>query len=370
MARRMVRNNKNAIDTASMIVSELRKKLPKEQDQSDVTLLSDVDVLADVTEWIPTGFPALDEILGGGWAVGRMSEVYGVEGCGKTALAHMALLAVQKQGGIAVLIDFEGELTKKRIVQYGINGAQLVYLRPDHGVQAWDQIMDIYTKLRANKPDAPFLIIWDSIAATPALSEEEEESAGDAHMADNARLNSKMLKKMTKRIQKIRAHLMFINQERDDIANKTPFKEPVTPGGKSVKYYMSQRIRMYRKNLKETVKGKPKVIGYECVCTTRKCRLAPPHQQAKFVLSFEYGPSPELSAFYALRDEKVLKLAGGRYKIPWYDKLIFAKQWMGLMDTDDDFYTAAMDAYRGLTYVEEGAEDAPDEDLNPADDED
>ena len=344
-------------------MSVLQKKLPKGADKSDVALLSEMQVLSEVKEWISTGFPNVDRSIGGGFAVGRISEVFGPEGSGKTALAHMAIRSCQEQGGIVVLFDFEGELTPQRMDQYGINREQLIYVRPDHAEQAWDMIFDTLDTLKAEAPDAPFLFIWDSIAMTPSKTENEHDSAEDQHHGGGGvpKVMSVELKRVVKPLQKVRAHILFINQERDKMGG-TKYDEPVTPGGRQVKYVASQRIRVNAYKFPSAAKrpkGTPPT-GLKVYVGTRKCRLCPPFQQTEYYIDFKLGPSPELSALYALREAGVLKMSGSYLKAPWYDGSFYAKEWMDLMEADDDFYDGAMEAYAELSRDERTV--SPDED--------
>src|SRR5215469_9360533 len=62
-------------------------------------------------EVIPTGAISLDVALGiGGLPRGRVVEIYGPEGSGKTTLALEAVANAQKSGGIAAFIDAEHAL--------------------------------------------------------------------------------------------------------------------------------------------------------------------------------------------------------------------------------------------------------------------
>lgn len=56
---------------------------------------------------IPSGCLTLDLALGGGWARGRVVEVYGPEASGKTTLALHAVAEAQRAGGQAVFVDAE-----------------------------------------------------------------------------------------------------------------------------------------------------------------------------------------------------------------------------------------------------------------------
>ena len=65
------------------------------------------DAVEDV-DVIPSGSIGLNYALGvGGYPRGRIIEIYGPESSGKTTLAIHAIAEVQKQGGIAAIIDAE-----------------------------------------------------------------------------------------------------------------------------------------------------------------------------------------------------------------------------------------------------------------------
>jgi len=61
-----------------------------------------------VTEVVPTGCAALDELLGGGFERGTATQVYGPPGAGKTNVALSSAVAVAADGGEALFIDTEG----------------------------------------------------------------------------------------------------------------------------------------------------------------------------------------------------------------------------------------------------------------------
>ena len=56
-------------------------------------------------ERIKTGSMSLDIALTGGYAKGRIVEIYGPESSGKTTLALHAIAECQKEGGTAAFID-------------------------------------------------------------------------------------------------------------------------------------------------------------------------------------------------------------------------------------------------------------------------
>lgn len=312
---------------AQSIVAAIRKKVKG----TKIDTLDRSSALSDVKEWIPSGFAGLDKILGGGWAVGRASEVFGDEGCGKTAIAHRAILGVQSMGGYAVHLDFEAALDEKKILQLGIDPARLIYEIPEHIEQGWDIIWATMEQLREKPPDVPVLIVWDSIGGAVPKAELEEKSSDKAHVGEVARAMSKGCRKMFKAIAEVRAHMMWISQERHKIGGFSPFG-PVkeTSGGKGPKYAASQRVRLARV---KTIKDGKRATGYLIKAVTKKNRLAAPEQSMEWVIDFKVGPSPDLTVLHTLLDAGRIRSASGKLIFPPWgkDKPFQRSKWLELL---------------------------------------
>jgi len=86
---------------------------------------------------IPTGCPTLDAALGvGGIPRGRITEVYGPDGAGKTTLVLSVIAQAQQHGGTACFIDTEYALDLAWATTVGVDLERLVLCRPEHGEQA------------------------------------------------------------------------------------------------------------------------------------------------------------------------------------------------------------------------------------------
>lgn len=57
---------------------------------------------------LPMSILPADYALGGGWAEGRLGEVFGPYSAGKTLFLYMLLIANQKRGGVSALMEAEG----------------------------------------------------------------------------------------------------------------------------------------------------------------------------------------------------------------------------------------------------------------------
>src|SRR6201981_2644884 len=157
---------------------------------------------------IPTGSIALDVALGiGGLPRGRVVEIYGPEGSGKTSLALHAIANAQAAGGIAAFIDAEHALDPEYAKKLGVDTDALLVSQPDTGEQALE-IADML--IRSGAID---VVVIDSVAALVPRAEIEGEM-GDSHVGLQARLMSQALRKMTGSISRSRCMVIFINQVR------------------------------------------------------------------------------------------------------------------------------------------------------------
>lgn len=184
---------------------------------------------------IPSGIISLDDALGvGGFARGRVIEIFGPESGGKTTLALQVIAQAQAAGGNAAFVDAEHALDPTYAAKLGVDVGNLLISQPDYGEQA----LEIVERLvRSTKFD---VLVVDSVAALVPKAELDGEM-GDSHMGLQARLMSQALRKLCGTVSKTKTCLIFINQVRDKIGVMYGSPETTT-GGRALKFYSSVRI--------------------------------------------------------------------------------------------------------------------------------
>jgi recombination protein RecA len=254
-------------------------------------------------EVIPTGSLSLDLALGvGGVPRGRIVEVFGPEGSGKTTLTSSIVAQAQKRGGMAAFIDAEHAFDVGYAKKIGVDVDNLLISQPDTGEQALE-IAEVL--IRSGALD---VIVIDSVAALVPQAEINGEM-GDAHVGLQARLMSQALRKLTGTVSKTKTCLIFTNQIRMKIG--VMFGSPeTTSGGNALKFYTSVRMDIRRI---AAIKDGDVISGNRTKVKVVKNKVAAPFKTCEFDILYGEGISYEGDVLDIGAGVEVVKKSGTWY---------------------------------------------------------
>ena len=224
-------------------------------------------------EYLSTGFPSLDNVLGGGFPKGRIIEVYGNESGGKTTTCLYTIAEAQKEGIICAYTDAEHSFDKIYAELVGVDTEKLILISPDYGEQAIEAVRILCDCGQVG------LIVVDSTANLVPQAEIDKPTDKES-MGLQARLMAKAMRKLTATAEKHNTCIIFINQLREKIG--VMFGNPeTTPGGRALKFYSSVRLAV---RSGERIKNKTEDIGFKCnvKCVKSKVGVAQRHTELRY----------------------------------------------------------------------------------------
>jgi recombination protein RecA len=283
-------------------LQEAMKKINKIYGAGSIMTLGDTEPVT--TNLLSTGSLMIDKILGGGIARGRITEIFGPEGSGKTTLCTHIVAQCQKEGGKVAYVDVEQSYDIKYAEKLGVNSKELVFSQPSSAEQALD-IVDMLARTGEIS-----LIVVDSVAALAPQAELDGE-IGDANIGLSARLMSKCMRKIASALNETNCAVIFINQLRAMISTGwSAGPSETTPGGRALKYAASQRIDI-RKS--KAIKSGEEVIGAETKIKIVKNKIAPPMKSCVVPLIFGEGFRSEDEAINLGIEYGLIEKTGGWY---------------------------------------------------------
>lgn len=257
-------------------MSALNKKMTKDtKGEIAIAPLGEMDTI-DV-ETVSTGSVVLDSLAGGGFPVGRIVELFGPESSGKTSIALNAIADVQRKGGNALFIDAEQALDPNYARVLGVDTDKLGLTQ----LIIAEQVM--FTVQEMIKTGTVNLIVVDSVASLVPQAEYDEPEK--TTMALLARILSKHLRIIAKLANDHRCTVILLNQIREKVGVMFGSTED-TPGGRALKFFASQRIRISRVG---QYKEGNEILGTEVQFRVVKNKIAPPFQSGKTILTFAKG---------------------------------------------------------------------------------
>lgn len=270
-----------------LMVEAMRAKLGKSAGAQVVEMAK--GSLSEIKEFIPSGISVIDHYLigGGGLHVGRLTEMFGSEGTGKSSLTYAFMAQCQRAGGLVGLAETENALQVDRAITFGVDPEAVILTHP----QSLEDALANAEAFMRSIPEGvgPNLWILDSIAACATRAETEAGAGGNLRVGEFARRMSHGVKQLCALAARTRTAILMVNQTRMKIG--VAFGNPTTtPGGEAVKFAASVRLQLMGGS---AVKVEDAQIGKDVTIMCVKNKLVTPMRKAKCRLLYDTGWSEQ-----------------------------------------------------------------------------
>ena len=219
-------------------------------------------------QFISTGCEVLNCVLGGGYPLGRITNIVGDKSTGKTLLAIEAFANFKKQYPHGKSYYHESEAA------FDLDYAQDLGMPEDTFLPGGNTIEDLFNNLDKvikyhSENDQPGLYVIDSLDALSDKAELERGIEEGSYSMTKQKKLGELFRRLVSDIQRTNVCIMIISQVRDNIGVMFGEKHKRS-GGKALDFYASQVVWLSQiEQISKTVKGIKRTVG---VLVKAKCK--------------------------------------------------------------------------------------------------
>ena len=286
--------------------------------------------------WYSTGNYVLNRIISGsfqnGIPQGRITDLAGPAGAGKSFIAANLVAAAQRAGAYCLIIDSENALDDEFMGKIGVDTTEnYKYV----GVNTIPEVTKIvsaflkgYKEQVGDDADAPqVLIMIDSLDMLMTETEMDNYEKG-VTKGDQGQKNKQlkaMLRTFVQAIKNLNVAMICTSQvyKNQDVLNG----EGLWIVSDAVKYAASQIILIQKRKLKDESKGAKMgdIAGVRMICEGYKTRFTKPFQKVEIEVPYDEGMDPLSGLIDVAKKLEVIEQKGSRYCITgseetWYSK--------------------------------------------------
>lgn len=307
----------------SKLFGDLRKKIGKKYD----------DAIFDLEEpalWASSGNFVLNHILSGyfgkGYPAGRITQLFGDSGSGKSFLTAKAIADAQKDGYMVVVLDSEQAVSQDYLSKIGVDldPSMLMTIQVQTVEQVQDMMIEVLEGVKAeqvslgNKDQLKLMLIVDSLGLLSSNKAMENADAGHhaADMGTKAKSLTKMFTAVTQKIGITDTVCLMTNHGAMEVGVMFPQMKP--KGGQSVEYVPSISLRITKGKIKPTdleelaylyndeIPKHLNSLGIVSRIELYKSRFTRPFRKVQLMIPYDHGLPEFAGMFDYLKDNGLL----------------------------------------------------------------
>ena len=265
----------------------------------------------------------------GGFVKGRMYELMGWEGTGKSTICGHVAAECQKQGGRVLYIDGEHAVDKNYFEALGVDTHKLLISQPSCGEEGFNIAMEMI-----NTGEIDLVIIDSDSSLIPKKVLDGE--VGDSAIGKKAVLNSNAYPKLKTALSVHNVCVIVISQYREKIG--VMFGNPTTTqGGHALKFYSDVRIEVTKTGAKDGDVQYGNLTKLKAV----KNKMCPPYRKSDFEIVYGQGIDKIKEIMNLGNEFEVLKKWGKT--ITFRDTKYELEEFTAMLNDNEDFFNDIKD---------------------------
>ena len=265
----------------------------------------------------------------GGFVKGRLYELMGWEGSGKSTICGHLAAECQKQGGRVLYIDGEHAVDKNYFQALGVDTTKMLISQPSCGEEGFNIAMEMI-----NTGEIDLVIIDSDSSLIPKKVLDGE--VGDSAIGKKAVLNSNAYPKLKTALSVHNVCVVVISQYREKIG--VMFGNPTTTqGGHALKFYSDVRIEVTKTGAKD---GDVQ-YGNITKLKATKNKMCPPYRKCEFEIVYGQGIDRTKEMMELGNEFEVLKKWGKT--ITFRDTKYELDEFTAMMEDNEEFFNEIKD---------------------------
>lgn len=201
-------------------------------------------------KFIPTPSINVNTAIGGGWPIGNISIVCGLEDSGKTAILLESIALAQRNDPnfVPLWLESEASLKESMLDMFGIDKERFVLIEHDRDGAGEQAINRLESYLVSGSVD---MIVINSLKCL-VPSEEFKKTMGEVQVGAQSRLNAKMMRKLTSIVEENEVAMVIVQHLTTQIGGNM-YADPLTlSGGQAIRYGAMLIVDMRKRSIQDT----------------------------------------------------------------------------------------------------------------------